>query len=353
MNASSQLIRSQRTKRRIEQATEPLAKKLKLTVAILPTFAFYSRQMYDARSLPLITGHPEKARWVFEIDHPVETLRVQHPGMIYLHGYRSEEFHIIEGVSGGTDVPYIVATCMPSGAPAPAHVWVKDATQKTQVSRIVELSELPLEWVAIDSDKRVYVLRPVHRSQRGKRETEVALIEAALTGGQVIVPGPVDYAANPFSDFIFEVANDDLFVDDCIWEDWLKKLLPKLQDGGVQSMEEFWTSGDEAIFDRVVTYCTKKFVKFYKEEFDVSKQPVLHSSIEKAFSVHKANLEVEQHRFDCFRPYFHDVKTYKIYPENEMLKKVLFRDECDKLAYVEVAGVFPCFLTRHEQRLLM
>jgi hypothetical protein len=353
MNASSQLIRSQRTKRRIKQATEPLAKKLKLTLAIPPTFAFYSRQVYDARSLPLITGHPEKAGWEFDINHPVETLRVQLSGMIYLHGYRSEEFQIIEGVSGGTDVPYIVATCMPSGAPAPAHVWVKDATQKTQVSRIVKLSELPLEWVAVDSDKRVYVLRPVHRSKRGKGETEVALMEAALTGGQVIVPGPVDYAANPLSDFIFKVANDDLVVDDFTWEDWLERLLPKLQDERVQSMEEFWALGDEEIFGRVVTYCTKKFVKFYEEEFDLSMQQVLHNGIEKAFLVHKANLEVEQNRFDCFRSYFHDIKTYKIYPENEMLKKVLFRNECDKLANGKATGVFPIFGARHEQRLLM
>ncbi|GAX13688.1 hypothetical protein FisN_2Hh564 [Fistulifera solaris] len=340
-------------KRRIEEITVPLAKKLKLTLAIPPTFAFFSRQVYYARSLPLITGHSEKAVWEFDIGRPVETLLGQLSGTIYLHGYRSEEFHLVEGVSGGTDVPFFVATCMPSGAPAPAHVLVKDATQKTQVSRIVELTDLPLEWVAVDSDKRVYVLRPVHRSKRGKGETEVALMEAALTGGQVIVPGPVDYAANPFSDFIFEIANDDLIVADDIWENWLEKLLPKLQDEGVQSMEEFWTSGDKAIFDRVVTYCTKKFVKFYEEEFDVSKQPVLHSSIENTFLVHKANLEVEQHRSDFFLPYFHDVKTYKIYPKNEMLNKVLFRDECNKLANGKATGVFPMFRTRHEQRLLV
>lgn len=91
--------------------------RLKKTLLVSPTFAFYPSQAFDKSTMLRITDEKEDMMWDFDLGKYVEEeLLAKHPGNVYIHGYRCEEFQLLPGISLGTAIPYFVATCMPPGA---------------------------------------------------------------------------------------------------------------------------------------------------------------------------------------------------------------------------------------------
>ena len=290
-----------------------------------------------------ITDEKEDMMWDFDLGKYVEEeLLAKHPGNVYIHGYRCEEFQLLPGISLGTAIPYFVATCMPPGASAPSHVLVKDASQKTNATRVIGLNDLPLKWVKADGCGRVFVLHRSRPNTRGMDEERKKLVEAALSGGQVFVPVPANYEMNPLADFIFSVPGDELFVDDFNWEKWLEEL----QTEFVESMQVFWTTDNNELFDDVVMLCTKKFAELYQEELEESRHPALRKGIYEALLSHKVKLAAEQYRYNSASDYISDIRHFKIYPENELLQQVLSSNECNKILSGPVTAVFPGFELR-------
>ena len=178
---------------------------------------------------------------------------------------------------------------------------------------------------------------------RGMDDDCKKLVEAALTGGHVFVPAPVNYKTNPLTDFIFSVPGDELFVDDFNWKEWFKALKTTK---AVESMDVFWTTDNSKLFGDVVTFCTEKFVELFPDELEESSQPALREGIHKALLSHKEKLKVEQDRYNSVSDYAPDIQHFKIYPENEMLRGVLFSNKCNKLPSGAVTAVFPAFPTK-------
>ena len=172
---------SREKKRKVEQATGLTATTQRLApepLLIPATFAFYPRKEFKDASIHQVVRGKDML-WRFNLAHHVETLLARHQGHICIHGYRCEEYQSLPGVPDESTIPYFVATCLPPEAPAPSHVLVKDATQSTGVTRIVDMSELPLQWVNVAGSDRVSVLRSFFRSKRGMKDEQKKLVEAA------------------------------------------------------------------------------------------------------------------------------------------------------------------------------
>lgn len=318
---------------------------------IAPHFAFVERNAHFGKDVLVMDHEAGGGRWAFDLGTHVTSILQKLPEgyNVYLHGHRDEEYQTLPdlfGLKQGVTVPYFVAMCVPRGAPAPRHVFVKDANLKTDTVTIRDMNSLSLKWKCVHDDK-VYMLE----SSLRKTKVAVAALSApdslAMNGGDVIIPSAPDYSGNPFAEWIWETSDDEFFVDNYVWEEKILEPITKALGKSDLTMKDLWSLDEDAMFDFILPLALKHFFEHFEE--DISKdeyQEEVENEFRVALIAHKNKIEDEASLHAEFGTHGPQVRYFKIYPENEILKKVLFTGECAKINAGRASEVFPTFGSR-------
>lgn len=289
-------------------------------------FAICQLDLYEDASHVLRVREDDPEQWRFDdLESKIEEISATNPQkQVFLVGYRNEERPPLVHETERCCVPFIAVHCLDKEAP---EYFVKlGNAEKHEADIIVPLTNLPFKWVSCGktaSGKEVKVLNS--KSGPTLRSSSVK----SYSDHQVWFPTQFDCSGNLLSEFYFcdgELVSDSehnaCYVDDDdVWEPSIRELGRGELEDGKEEFIRLMKETPELLRETLTPIIQRNMTELFEELEEHSAE--LADSIEESLKSAIKQRKEEMATYDSIKCGLVDAVHYKIYPDNDVLKKYL------------------------------